>query len=526
MSRLEHRPRIARAVRVRAPRLAPHRAAAACLLALLAVSCDCRPRYRPRPLTPEAAAVLANAEGRGPALSAVLDLEALRVRELLPRDGGGPLAGDLVVAALALGAPLASDESTRVLLAEAAVAAWLLREWKPRPHVQRVAAYLHAFSPRGRAADGALIVLAVDQPLADNQALLAGVAALDRASRTPRLAQEDDLLCLELSELPVSPCARAGNGWVALGTAAALGTLREQAPKEGPPPVVAPSDDLLRVRAALPGLAGAELVVRKEEELLLSARVEAPAEDSAADLEAAVRAEVGRLERLRLDARSALEPSVREARAALAEDPQAPLALREAAQRLTPDAVIDPGGRLAQVEQTLLVSREGRQVAVSARVPDALVREVLASRTALTLLPALAASALGAVERYASFACHSRQAEAKAALRVIHALQRAHLSESDEYATRFSGLGFTPDESSRYSYCLGDECLACRAPGCRFDMRSNPCHEALLLEMAAAGEEWLVCAYGDIDGGDDPDDWDVWIIGESGHPIHVMDDCE
>lgn len=499
------------------------------LLALLLLGgCVCDSRYHPRTPHAEAMAVFAKAEG-GEAASLVLDFEAMRASGLIPRHASErSFVGEALIAALPVLAVRSDDDAERAFYAHAAVATWLLREWDAWPDVLRTGAFLprpSIVSPE-RMISHAVLLLAVDADAEHTRGFLDGVASLDRAARVPRLEGAGNDLCLRTELLPDPLCARAGNGWLAVGTSAALDGIAPGAVVPAASTLhSADTPPIVTARLSLPGFSRGRLTVQHTDGLRVHAEIEARDEEEAKELETMLRDTRDRLVANFEAAQALLEPAVHETRAALEGDTAAPEGLRLLGSGLTASDVIDRDGYLRALTGSLRIERNGLDLTASARVPDALARRVLAEVESIAALSSLSLAGALLLPRVSEFQCRARQAEVKASLQAAYVMQQARLARGHEFPAGFDAIGFEPEEGSRYTYCMGDECLLCTHPTCNDARAMNPCHEALLMHFAEEGENLFICAFGDASGDGDPESPDIWIIGDSGIPLNIADDC-
>lgn len=522
----------------------------ALLAFLLLGGCVCDSRYHPRTPHAEALAMFAKAEG-GEAASVVLDFEAMRASGLIPRHASErSFLGEALIAALPVLAVRSDDDAERAFYAHAAVATWLLREWEAWPDVLRTGAFLpkpSIVAPE-RMLTHAVLLLAVDADAERTRGFLDGVASLDRAARVPRLesvpghervgsapdsAPDSALgsdtgsdLCLRTELLSEPLCARGGNGWLAVGTSAALdgitpGVVAPAAhalSPAGPPPIVT-------ARLSLPGFSRGRFSVKHTDGLRLHVEIEARDESEATELENSLRETADQLLANFEAAQALLEPAVYETRAALEGDTTAPEGLRLLVYGLTASDVLDRDGHLRALTESLRIERNGLDLTASALIPDPLAKRVLEEATSIAALSSLSLAGALLLPRVSEFQCRARQAEVKASLQAAYVMQQARLAQGHDFPVNFDAIGFEAQEGSRYTYCMGDECLLCTHPTCANAPPMNPCHEALLMHFAEEGENLFICAFGDASGDGDPDSPDIWIMGDSGIPLNIADDC-
>lgn len=63
-----------------------------------------------------------------------------------------------------------------------------------------------------------------------------------------------------------------------------------------------------------------------------------------------------------------------------------------------------------------------------------------------------------AIPAWAYMTARAKQAEARGNLSAIYALEKGHYAEKDRYGT-ITEIGFVPEGTNRYSYCVGDPTL-------------------------------------------------------------------
>jgi Tfp pilus assembly protein PilE len=488
------------------------------LLVAFAVSCS-KPRTT---LTPEAAGLFARADEPGPGSSLVVDLEAMRAAGLLPKSAekSGSVLLEMVSQALPALAVEAKSDPAGPRMMRAAVLVAFLRDWDGWATVQRYG-IISRGDPTGQdplaIADNVLVAAATRGDQKQNQELLRGLAALDRASQEPRLTWQGENLCVVAAGMPAAVCAKAGEGYIAIATASALGKL----PPAG---TVQPSTALVRLRADVPDQGKGELLVEAKDGLRLAVSVHTDDVQFTAKAEKELQAALVKWDASSAATRTAMAPVLTQTQGALAADAEAPASLKKAAAAVTLDTLLDRRGHMADLRKSVKVTRAGGDLSAEATLSRGYLDEVLSSGGLYVGVAAAGIAAAIAVPSFVTYECRSKQSEAKSGLKLLFVSQKAYFQEKDTYGATFDEIGFMPDPGN-YTYCMDGKCQACTKPGCHaFTGENHPCAKLAPADPRGDRTTFRACAMADIDG--DGTDFDVWTIDDEGQPENVANDCE
>ena len=504
------------------------------VLPLLAVAGCAAGGYQARPVSNEAANLFARADSPGPGASLIVDVETLRELGFVsapPAEGEAapPTLGDALVAAMPLLVAVAEKPDEKPLLARFAVYARLFQRWDAWPHTQRLGILLA--TPTGEideqvVLDNAVLLIAVGADEAANKRVLEGFAALDRSYRSapgalpehaPKTRLEQGKLCVESEKLPAPLCLHGGGGFYALGTSTALATALASAP--GPAPAVDPKlpPDLLRLGFENPGLGKASVRLSGRDALRLEARVESTQPQLIAKLEEGLNKLLAQWDGSRAETRTLVVTELDLAKASLAADGGAPLALKAAAQALTADLVLDPEGHIEALRGSVKLTRGANELQAELTFPEPLVKMTAERLSGAATIPVAGILASIAIPNFIKYQCRSKQGEARANLRGLGTAQMAFAQEKNAWSSSFEELGFLLEPGTRYTYCMAGGCLPCTHEGCQVE-GPNPC-----AIYEAGPNDFIGCAFANLLG--ESDRLDVWLVNSNLTPEHVSDDC-
>lgn len=487
-------------------------------------------RARRPALTAEAQAMLARALSQPDASGLVLDVAALEQTGVASRDDALRQMGELVAVMLPYLAAEEDDVATKQLLGRLAVGAVVLRQWTDWPNVRGLAVSLGDLSRAS--AEGippknqVVLVVAVANAEDQNRRLLEGVLALGRAAmaeshgKSVKLVVQQQDACLVDVREGDSFCLRPGNGFILMGTPTALQGFATLPQGTGGDGAALTGPNILRMRMHMAGQGTADVVVQGREALTVAANVQASSPVLLAKLEQLVNETLQKWDASRAEQRQLLEQSLQSMKQQLAADPAAPADMKEAAQALSVDRVMDPNGWWSQLRTSVKTERGQDRYTVAFTIPAAAVKELSEMGAGFATSAGIIAAV--AVPNFMKFQCRSRQAEVRSMLKRIAVSQLEHGVEKKRYATTFRDLGIEADPKARYTYCMGADCLRCVAPGCEAANRQNPC-----AGMSSVGKTlkdgFQVCAYGDADS--DPA-LDIWLVDEAATPQNAENDCK
>ncbi|MGA9526007.1 MAG: hypothetical protein WBV82_31400 [Myxococcaceae bacterium] len=477
---------------------------------------------RGEPLTSEAKAMLARALADPQSNGAVVDVAAFEEVGLGSRDDALKSTMAVIEAALPFVVSEA-DEEDRAAAARFTIATAVLREWAEWPNVRGMAFKVGRLDGENPVADS-VIVLALAQGEEKNRELLTGIIALGRT-----IAGQDGSHTLEIRSgdaCIVSPddpplCVRSGNGFVLMGTPEAM-----QAYAQSPAPTVedAAVPVLLRARASMPGQGAAELVIAGRDAVALQANLQATSPVLLAKAEQTVQELLQQYDVRRQKQRAAIEVALAEMKRELATDAQAPASMKSSVETLTVDRVLDPDGHWAQLRSSVKSERAAGTYRFAMTIPAGAVKEIsqLAQSGGADGIYAIGMVSAIAVPNFMKFQCRSKQSEVRAILKSIYVAQRAHAAERKQWGRSFAELGVTPESNHRYTYCMGQECIACTHEECAPARTQNPC-----TGMSGVGrtleDGFQVCAFANVD---DDEKLDIWLIDDNGRPEAGENDCE
>lgn len=120
-----------------------------------------------------------------------------------------------------------------------------------------------------------------------------------------------------------------------------------------------------------------------------------------------------------------------------------------------------------------------------------------------------------------TFGERSRQAEAKANLKKVFALQEDYKKSHGRYAQTFKDLGFTPVGERRYTYILGDDVLRADIPGA-YSFKGPADLSAIISRAAPDPATGFLCiAVANLDA---DTTLDLWTIDEQRQIRNVVND--
>jgi type II secretory pathway pseudopilin PulG len=511
------------------------------LLAALAAGCSTTPPAPPSPpppppLSPEATAVFARAETQGPGAALVVNMDAL---EQLGLAGKGPamrqLGGVAITVMAQLSASKDPDDHEASLFARSTVMAAMLRQWADWPGVRRFALIL----PTSRAvhqgstvvADELVGALAVDGGSADNPELLAGVAALVRASvwelvredMEARVAMRGQDLCIESRELGVPFCLRPRRGLILFGTPQALDSFEALPPMVAQPATPGEAPLLIGLRVDLGAEGRGRLSFTGRDAVQIHLNLESASPKHVSMLDTVVKKGLTEYDAHQARVRERVGAALAEAQRALAQDPAAPPSLKQTATTLTADNVVDEYGYWAQARQSLQIASTQDSFSLALTVPAGAVKDLSDQLShGGAAAPVMGAMSAMAVPGFLKLMFRQAQPEAKANLKAAYIAQKSFMAEKDRWGRTFEEIGFLPEQGRRYTYCMDKQCLPCDRQGCKVSPPPSPC-QGLASVGQRVDEGFTVCAYGNLDS---DDTWDVWVIDEEGEPQHLSDDAD
>lgn len=504
---------------------------AATLLALVlgALGCRCDEKYQPAALSKDAEAIFSRAELEGPGGSLVVDLEQLRVLGFLrttEAQTGGAVT-DLLMFLLPGVAAELKDDPAGPVVARSAILVGLMRAWAPWPHVERVGLLAPAPMPGQDLSEtlgGITLVVATKDGLEANRELVAGLAAMDRASGAPQFrADGDDTLCTTSTDLPLAICVRAGDGYLALSSPSGVKALL---PGEGSPRPALPPPFLARLRVEVPLVGRGTLTVSGDAAVKVAAHVETSDPKGGEQLEKLAQEYLARLDKNRADSRAAITPAYEQTRSALAADAKTPARLKQVSANTTLDELLDPGATYQKLRESIHVARKDGTVDVDLTVPEQTIRRVRDDSSVLTSVVLAGMASTVAVPAIGRYQCKSRQAEVAGVLASIkHAQSSFGAAHEGASAASFEELaGFKPPQKRLYTYCLGANCLECTTKDCaKLAPELNPCVQRVEGLDSESTRSRSACAVGDPSGSGA---LDVWIVDDAGEVVNLENGCE
>lgn len=469
----------------------------------------------------------------------VIDLAAIEEAGFGSRDEGLRQTAELLTSTIPWLAASEDDPELRQFFGRFTVSTAILQEWTDWPNVRGLAVSIPdvaiATKSEGAAVASAVVVLAIAQDEQNNRQLLEGVMALGRASLAEEHGQKMKFELRGGDACVVDPggspfCVRSGNGFLLMGTpeamsgyqAAAVPAREAMASAAGATEAQA-EPVLVHARISMRQQGTANLFIRGKERLALFASVESQSPMLLRRAEQVVNEQVAKYDERRASQRQLLTETLARMKAQLEADPQAPARMKQIASALTPDKVIDPHGYWQQTRASLKTEQVGQRYSVSLVVPVAAVEELQRSLedgggTSVAVVGVLSAIA---IPNFVKFQCRAKQSEPKANLATIVTRQRTFAAEKGKYGRTFGELGFTTEDSSRYVYCMGQECTGCTSAECVQVHGENPC-AGLSGVGKSLQDGFQVCAYGNLDS--DPG-LDIWVVDDRGAPENGENDC-
>ncbi len=281
---------------------------------------------------------------------------------------------------------------------------------------------------------------------------------------------------------------------------------------------------LLRARISMPEQGTGELVMAGRDSVELWANVETPSPVLLAKAEQTVLQFLEEYDARRVKQRAAIEPALAELKRDLAADAQAPASMKASVETLTVDRVLDPNGYWAQLRSSVKSERGAGKYRLTLTVPAGAVKELsrMAQNGGSSSMYGVGVMAGIAVPNFLKFQCRAKQSEVKAMLKAIHVAQRSYAAEKNEWGRTFQDIGFVPNEGTRYTYCMGQECAVCTHAECTPMKAQNPC-----AGMSGVGrtmsDGFQVCAFANVD---EDEKLDIWLVDDNGRPEAGENDCE
>jgi type IV pilus assembly protein PilA len=207
----------------------------------------------------------------------------------------------------------------------------------------------------------------------------------------------------------------------------------------------------------------------------------------------------------------------------IAQDPAAPASLKQAATGLSAERVVDEKGYWAQMRQSLQMTSAQDRFSLAVTIPAGAVKEasdqMTTGGTSVALVGIMAAIA---IPNFIKFQARAKQSEVTSNLRAAYIAQRAYSAEKNRLGRTFEEIGYAPEPGRLYTYCMGKQCLPCDKAGCKVAPPPSPC-QGLTTLGKSAGDNFSICAYGNLDS---DDAWDVWVIDRSGEPENLSKDLD
>jgi hypothetical protein len=508
------------------------------LLAALAAGCSTTPPAPPTPpppppLSPEAVAVFARAEAQGPGGALVVNLDAI---EQLGLAGKGPTLHQLGGVATAVMAQMSAGEGEEArLFARGAVVGSLLRQWARWPNVRRFALIVPSDRVMRQGPEvltnEMVGALAVDGGSPDNPELLAGLAALLRASVQELMGEGAEVrvnlrgqdLCVESRELEVPLCIRPRPGLMLFGTPPALSAF------ESLPPMVAVSATpgeapvLMGLRVDLGTQGRGRLAFTGRDAVRMSLNLEGVTPNHVGTLDALVRKGLTEYDAHQATVRERIAAGLAEVQRSLAQDPNASPSLKQAATGLTVDKVVDENGYWARTRQSLQLSSNQGSFSLALTVPAGAVKDLSEQlSTGGATVPLIGVMSAIAIPNFLKFQGRAQQSEVQANLKAAYVSQKAFMAEKDRWGRTFEEIGFSPEKGRKYTYCMGKQCLPCDREGCKVSPPPSPC-QGLTAVGQSPEDGFSVCGYANLDA---DETWDVWVVDQDGAPQHLSDDSD
>lgn len=433
------------------------------------------------------------------------------------------------------------DPELQQFLGRVTVASAILREWTDWPSVRGLALSVPDVMQAAQEAQAgeapvrrSVVVLALAHTQESNQHLLEGVMALGRAALADEQGgkvqfelQGADACLVDASGPPF--CVRPGNGYLLMGAPEAMSAYQA---KLGAPAQAAGSGSasvmsdlmLLRARISMHEQGSAELVLHGRQTLTLEASLQTQSPVLLARAEQAVTQGVQSYDQRRAQQRQLLQQSLQKMQAQLAADPKAPEDLKKIAATLTPEKVMDPHGWWQQMRTSFKAQRTNDQFALSLTVPAGAVNELqkMIEEGGGSSAASLGVIAAIAVPNFLRFQCRAKQSEVRSNLKAIYSAQKSYAAEKGRYGQSFEQLGFQPFGETRYTYCMGQQCLRCTASGCDQGLPpENPC-EGMSGVGKTVQDGFQVCAFANLDS---DNGIDTWVVDDRGQPEQGENDC-
>lgn len=481
------------------------------------------------PVTPEARLMLDRVLSRPDFSGVVVDVAALEDAGLTSREDALRQTALLLNAVLPFAMTEPDDEELRQFMGRLIVATSALREWAQWPRVRGYALTIPEVGGDFPALRG-VMVFAVDHSQSQNQELLTGLLALGRAVLAEEHGRDITLevrggdACLVEKGDPGAPfCLRAGPGYFLLGAQEAMNAL-SSTPANAVAIQASGQPLLVQGRLQLGQQGTMELRVRGKDTLTVTATLLSDSPVTIAKVEQTVQQWLREYDQHRADQRRVLARALADMQRDVSREPEAPPELKQTTTQLTVEKILDPHGHWQAMRQSVQVQRAAGRLDAGFTVPSGAVaelREVVESGGGAGMAM-LGTTAAVAIPNFLKFQCRAKQSEAKTHLKAIFAAQRSFGAEKDRYGKSFKELGFQPEPGTRYTYCMGKECLACTHAECSNAQVENPCSG-----MSGVGKTledgFQVCAFANLD---EDADADVWIMDDSGSPQQGQNDCE
>ena len=379
-------------------------------------------------------------------------------------------------------------------------------------------------------ADEMVGALAVDEGSPENPELIAGVAALLRASvaevnqgKELHMVMRGQDLCVEGQEVGASVCIRPRKGLMLMGTSTALNAFEALPPVVAPPAAPGEAPLLMAMRVDMGAEGRGRLALTGRDAVRLSLNVENAPPASVSRLDSVVKKGLADYDAHQVAVRERVSNGLTDVKRALIQDPAAPASLKQAATPLTVEKVLDEKGYWTQTRQSVQTAATQNAFSLSLTVPAGAVRELSTQLSggggALPLVGIMSALAL---PNFTKFQSRSKQAEVRSNLKAAYTGQRVFLAEKNRWGRSFKEIGFAPEPGRRYTYCMGKQCLPCDLAGCQATPGPSPC-EGLSSVGKTSREGFSICAYANLDS---DETWDVWLIDEDGEPRPLSNDLE
>jgi type IV pilus assembly protein PilA len=371
----------------------------------------------------------------------------------------------------------------------------------------------------------------VDEGSPDNAQLLAGLVALVRAAAEEvtregaevHVALRGKDLCVEGAESGLPVCVRPQRGMMLFGHPAALAAFEALPPATASAAVPSHAPLLLGMRLDLGTKGRGWLAFTGGGAVGLTLNLEGMAAKDVGMVDAVVKKALTDYDAHQAEVRQRIATGLTEVQRALAQDPNTPPSLKQAATDLTAERVVDEKGYWAQTRQSLQMSSTQDSFSLTLTVPAGAMKDladqVSMGGSSVVLMGIMAAFA---VPNFYRFESRSKQSEVKVNLKTAYTEQRAYFAENDRWGRSFEEIGFEPEKGRRYTYCMGKQCLPCDAEGCKVSPPPSPC-QGLTSVGKGPHEGFSVCAYANLDS---DDNWDVWVIDQDGEPQNLNSDLE